>query len=167
VVAKNEHSHNWLQEQFKSRKVEKTYLALVDGVPPTPTGRVEAPIGRNVIHRKLMAVVPFAKGREAVSEYRTIEQFPQHTLLEVRPLTGRTHQIRVHLAFLGCPVVGDTVYGRRNPTLAIERHFLHALRLKIVLPGEVNPRNFQAPLPAELQEILNRLHRNRSDDGYH
>jgi 23S rRNA pseudouridine1911/1915/1917 synthase len=137
--------------------VEKIYLALVDGKPPTPTGRVEAPIGRNTTHRKLMAVVPLAKGREAVSEYRTLENFPAHTLVEVHPLTGRTHQIRVHMAFLGCPVAGDTVYGKRKSTVELNRHFLHAYKLKITLPGEKSPRSFEAKLPEELMEVLERL----------
>jgi 23S rRNA pseudouridine1911/1915/1917 synthase len=157
VVAKNEQAHRWLQDQFRTRAVEKTYLALVDGAPPTPRGRVEAPIGRNTTHRKLMAVVPLEKGRQAVSEYRTVEGFPRHTLLEVHPLTGRTHQIRVHMAFLGCPVVGDRVYGKHKPTLSCDRHFLHAHRLKITLPGESQPRVFEAPLPGELQSILKSL----------
>ena len=159
VIAKNEQSHRWLQEQFKTRKVEKTYLALVDGRPPTPAGRVEAPIGRNTTHRKLMAVVPLEKGREAVSEYRTLESFPHHTLLEVHPLTGRTHQIRVHMAFLGCPVVGDKVYGKQKPTLDLGRHFLHAHKLQITLPGEEQSRLFDTSLPPELNKILDQLHR--------
>ena len=157
VIAKNERAHRWLQEQFKSRKVEKIYLALVDGRPPTPAGRVEAPIGRNTTHRKLMAVVPLAKGREAVSEYHTLESFPAHTLLEVHPLTGRTHQIRVHMAFLGCPVAADMVYGKHKPTLELDRHFLHAYRLKVILPGGKQPRIFEAPLPQELQFVLDHL----------
>jgi 23S rRNA pseudouridine1911/1915/1917 synthase len=159
VIAKNERAHRWLQEQFRSRQVEKIYLALVDGKPPTPSGRVEAPIGRNTTHRKLMAVVPLDKGREAVSEYRTLESFPAHTLLEVHPLTGRTHQIRVHLAFLGCPVAADMVYGKHKPTVELYRHFLHAHKLKIILPGEKQVRIFEAPLPQELQFILEQLRR--------
>jgi 23S rRNA pseudouridine1911/1915/1917 synthase len=154
VIAKTEQAHHRLQDQFRDRSVEKIYLALVDGAPPTPAGRVEAAIGRNTTHRKLMAVVPVEKGRQAVSEYRTLESFPAHTLLEIHPLTGRTHQIRVHLAFLGCPVVGDRVYGKRHPTQPLERHFLHAYRLKITLPGEQKPRTFEAALPAELVEVL-------------
>lgn len=157
VIAKNERSHRFLQDQFRDRTVEKVYLALVDGVPPTPTGRVEAPIGRHALRRKLMAVVPPEKGRQAVSEYRTLENFPAHTLLEVHPLTGRTHQIRVHMAFLGCPVAGDTVYGRKKASILLSRHFLHAYKLKIVLPGEKKPRLFEASLPAELQSALAQL----------
>ncbi|KAF0106457.1 MAG: 23S rRNA pseudouridine synthase [Anaerolineaceae bacterium] len=161
VIAKNEQSHRWMQEQFKSRTVEKIYLALVDGKPPTPTGRVEAPIGRNTTHRKLMAVVPLEKGREAVTEYRTLESFPAHTLLEVHPLTGRTHQIRVHLAFLGCPVAGDRVYGKRKSSVDLDRHFLHAYKLKIKLPGEKMPKSFEAKLPEELQQVLDTLQATR------
>jgi 23S rRNA pseudouridine1911/1915/1917 synthase len=157
VLAKNERAHRWLQDQFKSRKVEKTYLALVDGHPPTPAGRVEAPIGRDLAHRRKMAIVPPAKGREAISEYRTLESFPNHTLLEVHPLTGRTHQIRLHCAFLGCPVAGDVIYGRKHSTLDLNRHFLHAYRLKITLPGEKQPHSFEAALPEELTRVLGQL----------
>ncbi len=157
VLAKNERAHRWLQDQFRLRKVEKTYLALVDGKPPTPTGRVEASIGRDPSHRKKMAIVPEGRGRASVSEYKTLESFKNHTLLEFHPLTGRTHQIRLHCQFLGCPIVGDLVYGRKNPTLEISRHFLHASKLKIVLPNEKQPRVFEADLPAELERALDEV----------
>ena len=157
LLAKNERAHRWLQDQFRLRKVEKIYLALVDGKPPTPSGRVEAHIGRDPSHRKRMAVVPESRGREAISEYRTLESFREHTLLEFHPLTGRTHQIRLHCAFLGCPIVGDGVYGRKKSSLEIDRHFLHAHRLKIILPGEKETRTFEAPLPEELERVLVRL----------
>jgi len=134
--------------------VQKKYLALVDGQPPTPKGRVEVPIGRDPIHRKKMALMPSGKGREAISEYRTMETFRAHTLLEFHPITGRTHQIRLHCAFLNCPIVGDVLYGRRTPTVAINRHFLHAAELTLLLPGESKARQFSAGLPAELQTIL-------------
>lgn len=159
VLAKNERAHNWLQEQFRLRKVEKTYLALVDGKPPTPAGRVEAPIGRDPSHRKKMAIVSAGRGREAVSEYKTLEVFKEHTLLEFHPRTGRTHQIRLHCAFLGCPIVGDSVYGKRNFTLEIRRHFLHAFRLKIMLPNEKQPHTFEAELPADLKKVLDDVKR--------
>ena len=157
LLAKNDRTHRWLQDQFRERKVEKVYYALVDGRPPTDTGRIEAPIGRDAGQRKRMAVVAPDKGRQAISEYRTLETFPQHTLLEVHPITGRTHQIRLHLSFIGCPVSGDAVYGRRKPTIPLSRHFLHASRLTIRLPGEELPRTFQAPLPSELEDVLNML----------
>jgi len=157
VLAKNERAHRWLQDQFRLRAVEKTYLALVDGGPPTPSGRVDAPIGRDPIHRKKMAILPVGRGREAVSEYRTVESFKYHTLLEFHPQTGRTHQIRLHCAFLGCPIVGDLIYGRKKPTLELHRHFLHAAKLKIILPGEKEARAFEAPLPDELGKCLAEL----------
>jgi 23S rRNA pseudouridine1911/1915/1917 synthase len=157
LIAKNERAHRWLQDQFRLRKVEKTYLALVDGKPPTPAGRVEAYIGRDPKHRKRMAVVSEKKGREAISEYQTLESFKSHTLLEFHPLTGRTHQIRLHCAFLKCPIVGDEVYGRKSQSVEIERHFLHAYRLKIILPGEKSPKIFEAALPDDLENVLNRL----------
>lgn len=157
IIAKNEKSLIWLQEQFKSRSVEKVYLALVDGRPPTPVGRIEAAIARDPSHRKKMAIVSDGKGRPSVTEYATVKEFSRHTLIEAHPLTGRTHQIRLHMAFVGCPVAGDQVYGRKTPTVDIQRHFLHAYRLKITLPGESSPRTFNAPLPAELQSILDTL----------
>lgn len=157
LLAKNDRALQWLQNQFRSRKVKKVYLALVDGAPPTPAGRIEAAIGRDPSHRKKMAIVSEEKGREAVSEYFTREAFFKHTLLEVHPHTGRTHQIRLHLAFLGCPIVGDTVYGHRQPSIPLNRHFLHAYRLEVTLPGEKTTRIFEAPLPGELEDALQTL----------
>ncbi|MDP1545440.1 MAG: RluA family pseudouridine synthase [Anaerolineales bacterium] len=159
ILAKNERAHNWLQDQFRLRKVEKTYLALVDGKPPTPVGRVEASIGRDTGQRKKMAIVSAGKGRESVSEYKTLETFKDHTLLEFHPHTGRTHQIRLHCQFLGCPIVGDSVYGKRTVTATINRHFLHAYQLKIVLPNEKQPRTFEAELPEELKAVLEEVKR--------
>ena len=159
LLAKNERAHRWLQDQFRLREVEKTYLALVDGRPPTPSGRVEAHVGRDPSHRKRMAIVPESRGREAISEYKTLESFKAHTLLEFHPLTGRTHQIRLHCAFLGCPIVGDEIYGRKKQSIRLDRHFLHARSLKIVLLGEKESRFFEAPLPDELENVLAVLRR--------
>ena len=157
LIAKNDATHRWLQDQFRLRSVKKIYLALVDGLPPTPEGRIEAAIARDPSHRKRMAIVSHDRGRESVTEYQTLEAFPAHTLLEAHPLTGRTHQIRLHLAFLGTPIVGDLVYGHRKSTLPLYRHFLHAARLTIQLPGEMSARTFEAPLPPELSQILEDL----------
>ncbi len=159
LLAKNERAHRWLQDQFRLRKVEKTYIALVDGKPPTPSGRVESHLGRDPSHRKRMAIVPESRGREAISEYKTVESFRSHTLLEFHPLTGRTHQIRLHCAFLGCPIVGDEVYGRKKFSVQINRHFLHAYRLRIILPGEQEARSFEASLPEDLEQVLVSLRR--------
>lgn len=157
LVAKNEKTHRFLQEQFKSRKVNKTYLALVDGHPPTPTGRIETGIQRDPTQRKKMAIAYGSQGRAAVSEYRTVRSYKDHTLLEVKIFTGRTHQIRVQLAYLGCPVVADTVYGRKYPSLSLNRQFLHARSLAILLPGQNEPVEFHAPLPDDLQQVLDEL----------
>ena len=157
VMAKNENAHIFLQEQFKARSINKRYLALVDGAPPTPSGRVEAPIGRDPIRRQQMAILTAEKGREAITEYRTVQSFAKHTLIEAHPLTGRTHQIRVHMAFLKCPIVGDVLYGRRKQSIDLNRHFLHAYRLTILLPGHTEPMTFEAPLPQELQDVIDNL----------
>ncbi len=157
LVAKNEKTHRWLQDQFKSRKVDKTYYALVDGHPPTLTGRIEVGIQRDPNDRKKMAIAYGEKGRAAISEYSTIQSFKNHTLLEVRILTGRTHQIRVHMAYLGCPVVADTIYGHKHPSLPLTRQFLHARSISIALPDQREQREFIAELPAELQNVIDNL----------
>lgn len=159
LMAKNDQAQHWLQDQFRLRKVNKIYWALVDGHPPTPEGRIEAPIGRDTSHRKRMAIVQAAKGRSAVTIYRSLERFPDHELIEAHPVTGRTHQIRIHLAFIGCPVAGDTLYGHQHVSIAIPRFFLHALRLTVTLPGETSPRTFESPLPPDLKSVLADLKR--------
>ena len=157
LMAKNDRMHAWLQDQFRQRTIKKTYLALVDGFPPTPNGRIEAAIGRDMSHRQRMAVTMDEKGREAVTEYFTLKRFLRHTYLEAHPFTGRTHQIRVHLAFIHCPIVGDLLYGHKNPSIPIKRQFLHAAKLQVFLPGEDSPRVFEAPLPPELEAVLQKL----------
>ncbi|MEL7636143.1 MAG: RluA family pseudouridine synthase [Anaerolineaceae bacterium] len=157
IIAKTSIGYSWLVKQFKTRKANKTYLALVDGKPPTPTGRIETRIGRDEQHRQRMSVTYGDQGRKAESEFYTVAEYSDHTLLEVNPLTGRTHQIRVHLAFLGCPVVGDQIYGRRRNSLEIKRFFLHASRLTIRLPGNEEETEFTAPLPLDLQTVLDNL----------
>jgi 23S rRNA pseudouridine1911/1915/1917 synthase len=154
VIAKNGQTLVYLQDQFRLRKVEKTYLALVDGIPPTRSGRIEASIGRDSAHRKQMAILPEGKGRAAVTEYKTLESFKKFTLLEVHPFTGRTHQIRLHLKLLGNPIVGDTIYGHKHPSVSIPRQFLHATRLKINLAPNDPPRVFEVPLPLDLEQVL-------------
>ena len=165
VLAKNDRAYAELQRAFKSRTIAKTYLAIVDGHPPTPAGRVEAPIGRDPRHRKRMAIVAENKGRSSATAYDTREAFEHGCLLEVHPETGRTHQIRVHLAFLGCPVAGDRVYGRRAVAVEAPRQMLHAWKLKLVLPGERQPREFVAPLPADFVEVLEELRGTRRRPG--
>ena len=147
IFARNEATLTLLQQQFKSREIEKTYLALVDGAPPSDKGRIEAPIGRDPQHRQRFAVQD--RGRQAVTEFRTRERFKHHTLLDVHPITGRTHQVRIHMQFLECPVVGDKVYGKRHPSLAVERQMLHAW--KMVVPGH---DVFEAPIPEDFTDAV-------------
>jgi 23S rRNA pseudouridine1911/1915/1917 synthase len=157
VVAKNDRAHRELQRQFKAREVEKIYVALLDGEPPSATGRIEAAIGRDPRNRKRMAIVPAERGRMAITEYRVTARYARHTLVEAHPLTGRTHQLRLHFAYLKCPIAGDMVYGRRMPTLPLGRHFLHAARLTLTLPSSGRPATFEAPLPPELEAALQLL----------
>lgn len=162
LLAKNDRTHQFLQAQFKNREVDKEYLALVDGRPPTSQGRVEVAIGRDPRYRQKMAAVLDREGKEATSEFFTLEEFPKHTYLNVHILTGRTHQIRIHLNFLGCPVVGDAIYGRKKPSLPVQRQFLHAHNLSIIIPGEKVKRRFEAPLAADLESVLNDLRKENS-----
>lgn len=157
IVAKNDRTHQFLQAQFKKRKVGKQYLALTDTRPPTKTGRIEAAIGRDPKNRQRMAIQPENKGRMAISEYSTLENFPHHTLLSVRILTGRTHQVRVHMAYLNCPIVGDRVYGYKKVTLPVDRHLLHAHRLRIQWHKDKPEREFIAPLAKDFQSTLDQL----------
>lgn len=157
VVAKTEEALNDLREQFKERTIRKRYVTLVEGVPSTPDGLIDAPIGRDPNQRKRMTVTP--DGRQAVSEFHVLDHYADHTLMEVLPKTGRTHQIRVHLAFIGCPVVGDTVYGRRKQRIKMKRHFLHAASITFDLPGSIETITVESPLPVGLQDVLNKLPR--------
>ena len=157
IFAKTDKAYKWLVKQFKTRDVRKTYLVLVDGHPPTPTGRIDAPVERDIRYRTRMAVGMRGQGKPAISEYFTIQRFTEHALLEVHPVTGRTHQIRVHLSYIGVPVVGDTLYGRRRPSIRLNRFFLHAKSLTLRLPGDRTARSFEAPLPEDLQKVLSNL----------
>jgi len=159
VIAKNDAAHRALQEQFRSRQAKKEYLGLVDGAPPTSKGKIEAPLERDPKDRRKMRVVPLGQGKEAVTLFEVVERFPRHTLVRFFPVTGRTHQIRVHSAFLNAPIVGDTLYGRKKPTLPVSRHLLHAHRLTLRLPGEDVPRTFEAPLPEDFVQVLETLRR--------
>jgi 23S rRNA pseudouridine1911/1915/1917 synthase len=157
VIAKDSPTQLKLIEQFAARSVEKTYLALVERQPKTTTGRIEAPITRDPQQRKRMAVT--RQGKPAITEYKVIDtDFPGgQALLEINLLTGRTHQIRVHLAFIGSPIVGDSVYGFRKQRVRLNRHFLHAAKLAFIHPATGERLLFQSPLPEELQRVLAEL----------
>lgn len=174
VVAKHERALAALQTQFKARSVRKEYVALVEGQLVPAQGQIDAPIGRHPTDRKRQAILlPGAPGstrsRQALTEYRVDAIFTvpvrddqgsgHFSLVRAHPVTGRTHQIRVHLAWRGHPIVGDPIYGLRRQRLIVPRLFLHAARLTFHLPGSGEQRTFDAPLPADLQEVLDRLQR--------
>ncbi len=165
VVAKTDQAHLNLAEQFQSRTVTKIYSALVYGSIGQDQGRIEAPIGRDPRSRVKMAVRPAGQGREALTLYRVVERFNQFTLLDVEIKTGRTHQIRVHLAHIKHPIVADPTYdgGRANSIknarlraaiAGLDRPFLHAARLGFIHPASGEKVEFVAVLPKDLQEFL-------------
>jgi 23S rRNA pseudouridine1911/1915/1917 synthase len=158
VVAKHETARQHLQAQFKARTVSKSYLALLEGHLQPREGRIELSIGRDPRQRKRMAVLPLAQGgREAITHYCVLGYYDDYTLVEAEPKTGRTHQIRVHFAYLRHPLVGDRVYGRRKQRLRCPRQFLHAWRLGFRLPSSGEPVEFTAALPDDLQQVLQAL----------
>jgi 23S rRNA pseudouridine1911/1915/1917 synthase len=154
VVAKHERAQRFLAAQLKNREMDKRYLALVDGRPSADSGTIDAPIARDPRHPQQMGVVP--GGRPAITHFHVLRRFDRYALLECKPVTGRTHQIRVHLAAIGCPVAGDATYGRKPAALPLSRHFLHAARLTFRLVSG-DERTFEAPLPDELTRLLDRL----------
>jgi 23S rRNA pseudouridine1911/1915/1917 synthase len=153
LVAKNSSAQANLIGQFKSHSVTKAYLALVKGRLTPETGIIEANIGRDPRHRQRMAIVE--GGREARTEYQVIRYIRGYTLLEVRPETGRTHQIRVHLGAIGFPVVGDKIYGVKSPL--VPRQFLHASRLGFSLPSTGEYVEFKSKLPEDLEQALEEI----------
>jgi len=158
LVAKNEGARRDLTAQFKRGEVDKVYLALVDGKVEPSDGVIDAPIGRDARDRKRMAVVR-SGGRQAVTKYHVLEHLGDFTLLEVRPQTGRTHQVRVHLAFIRHPVVGDKTYGHRKQRLDIKRQFLHAHRLGFRLPASGARLELVSELPGDLADVIRGLRR--------
>ncbi len=152
VVAKTDAAQAALMRQFGDRSIEKEYLALVRGAPPAPRGRIEAPIGRDPRDRQRMAVV--AGGRDSVSEYEHLAEGGGYSLMALRPLTGRTHQIRAHLAFLGLPIAGDLRYGGNEGPGGLRRQFLHAARLGFARPSDDAWLRAWSELPADLAACL-------------
>ena len=151
VVAKNNASHLKLAEQFASHSIQRTYVAIVSGVVEFDENIIEAPIGRHPLQRKKMAVSYSEDTRFAKTHYRTLKRGKNFSLLELKPFTGRTHQLRVHLAFLGHPILGDDKYGKRND---FSRLALHALSLGFLHPRTNKPLHFDSPLPEEFSDFL-------------
>ncbi len=191
VVAKNDRAHAALAEMFSSRQIKKTYIALVQGTVERAKGTINASVGRDPVRRTRMTAKPLGDARTAVSHYEVVRRlanrFGKFTLVRVRIETGRTHQIRVHMASIGHPVVGDTLYGgsgqltdqvasqaatskaaRRKAEperLRLGRNFLHAARLEFPHPRTGKLLQLEAPLPAELEAFLGRLEEEQTNLG--
>lgn len=158
LVAKNNIAHIALQRDLRRRMVEKIYLAIVRGVPREREGHIDAAVGRHPIHRKQMAVLKEGKGRPALTYYETLEEFQGYALLRVRPITGRTHQIRVHLKYIGHPIVGDNVYGPlQRESFGMTGQALHALSLAFAHPTTGKHMYIEAPMPEDMCSVLTRL----------
>jgi 23S rRNA pseudouridine1911/1915/1917 synthase len=168
VAAKTEKAMIRLSRQFKKRETEKEYVTIVRGNPRPDTGRIETSIGRHPILRKKMSA-NVKRGRHAISMYKTVEEFNNAALLNVRIETGRTHQIRVHMAFIKHPVLGDRLYARRHPVDKVwpERQMLHAAKLVISHPNNGERMTFYAPRPADMEETLEKLRSIRARNPDH
>lgn len=158
IACKNDRAHNALAGQLKEHTITRRYRALVCGNLKEDEGTVDAPIGRHPVERKKMAVVR-SGGKQAVTRYRVLERFGAYTYIECRLETGRTHQIRVHMASIGHPLLGDEVYGRGKNPFHLEGQTLHAMVLGFVHPSTGEYMEFEAPLPEYFEELLRRLRR--------
>ncbi len=151
ILAKNEATQKFLRNQFQERKAHKTYYAITTGIPKLKTAKIDLPIARNLKHPTTFMVDP--KGKPAETIYQVLKENNNLALLELKPISGRTHQLRVHLKYIGCPILGDKVYNKEHPA---DRLFLHAGSLEITIPGkETGERaTFKAPLPTEFEKEL-------------
>lgn len=151
-MAKNDISHNNLAAQFKEHSISRVYMALVEGIIKDEQGTIEAPIGRHSVDRIKMAVVK--DGRHAVTHYKVIERFKNHTLVECRLETGRTHQIRVHMSYIMHPLVGDPVYGYKKQRFNLKGQMLHAKLLGFIHPTTGQYVEFESELPGYFKKII-------------
>lgn len=156
VVAKNNESHLKLSDDLKSHDIKRVYMALTDGVIKENSGTIDAPIGRHPTDRKKMAV-NVKNGRPAVTHFNVVDRFENNTLVRVSLETGRTHQIRVHMSYIGYPITGDTVYGRKKPLYKTDGQVLHATQLELRHPRTNEKMVFEAPIPEYFKNILKLL----------
>ena len=159
VVAKTDPAHVALAAQFKRHSTERRYLAVVAGLPAPPMGRIETNLARSAANRQKVAVVEPPEGRRAVTHYRLLQAFPKGALVECRLETGRTHQVRVHMAHIGHPLIGDPAYGRGRlgdlcRGLGFHRQALHAAMIGFEHPLTGQSMRFESPLPADIQQLL-------------
>ena len=155
VVAKNDNSHNFLAAQLKDHSMKREYIALVEGHLKEKEGTIDKPLGRNKKDRLKMGIV--TDGKRAVTHYSVIKEFKDTTLIKCVLETGRTHQIRVHLASIGHPLIGDLVYGYKKQKYKIEGQMLHAKVLGFIHPVTKKYMEFEAPLPEEFENLINKL----------
>ena len=156
ICAKNDAAHVSLSEQIQSKTAKRTYMAVVRGNIKTDSGVIETLIARDKNDRKKMAVVK-EDGRNAVTEYEVMERFGKYTIVKCKLLTGRTHQIRVHMEYLGYPLVGDPKYSPKKTPFAINGQALHSLTLDFIHPRTGEQMHFEAPLPEDIHKIVTRL----------
>lgn len=156
VVAKNNNSHAILSEKLKKHDIQRIYTAVAEGTIHEDSGKIDAPIGRHPVERKKMAV-DVRNGRNAVTHFRVLERFKSATLLELRLETGRTHQIRVHMSYIGHPLIGDAVYGKKKQKYGFEGQALHARLLGFIHPGTGEYMQFEAEAPVEFQRLVEKL----------
>ena len=164
VVAKSDVAHEGLARQFAAHSITRRYLAIVNGVPKTAEGTVDAPLARSAANRKKIAIVEGSRGKRAVTHWRRLSVLRDAALLECRLETGRTHQVRVHMASIGHPLVGDPVYGRAGRVhsnilkkLQFHRQALHAAELGFIHPVTKHRLSFSSPMPSDMQELFNAL----------
>jgi 23S rRNA pseudouridine1911/1915/1917 synthase len=162
LVAKNDVAHHSLAEQLAAHTIKRGYLAIVYNNFPESTGRIDAPIGRDPGNR-LRQKVTDKNAKEAITNYSVVERLGQYTLIEARLETGRTHQIRVHMAYKGHPLLGDYVYGPKKNSFNVDGQLLHAYLLGFVHPKTGQYLEFQSPLPSEFEQILNRLRKGTNE----
>jgi 23S rRNA pseudouridine1911/1915/1917 synthase len=164
VVAKTDVAHEGLARQFAAHSIDRRYLAIVNGLPKVKDGVVDAPLARSAINRKKIAIVEGKRGKRAVTHWKQLNVLRDAALVECRLETGRTHQVRVHMASIGHPLLGDPVYGRSGKThgkilkeLHFDRQALHAVRLGFTHPVTKNRLSFDSPMPPDMQELFNAL----------
>ena len=158
ISAKNRDSLSWLQNQFQSRRVKKEYVAIVIGRPKEPHGSIKTGICRDTRNRKKFTTCDIDKGKFAHTIYRCVGVFGPYSLMKLKLKTGRTHQIRVHMKYLGCPILGDPIYGKKDAVFDSATLMLHAKTLGIRLPNSEEFSQFSAPIPRRFRKVLKKLH---------
>jgi pseudouridine synthase, RluA family len=164
VIAKNNMAHEFLSEKLKKHDINRIYIAVVEGVIPEEKGRIDAPIGRHPVDRKKMAV-NIKNSRHAITHFKVLERYKNATLVEMKLETGRTHQIRVHMSYIGYPLVGDEVYGRKSNSFGVTGQALHARLLGFIHPATGKYMEFEAEIPLYFNELVTAL-RKESNNKY-